>query len=588
VAGYGLFQIFGWAAIHQGSTRIDASLGNSAYMAVYMLLNAGLAAYMYFVARARKIANASFLVWAYPILAVLFSIELVQTATRGTILGLIGGIMLALFLYAIFAKGSSKLSRQISGGIIAAIVLLGVVFWMNRGAAFIQKNEILNRMANISWHDSSGQARQFIWPMALKGAAERPLFGWGQENFNYIFNADYNPKMWGQEQWFDRAHSVFLDWLSASGIVGLVAYLALYVLFLTAIWRASSLSIAKKSVLTGILAGYAIHNVFVFDNLASYVLFFAMLGFASSIQEAEVPAWMGRKPLRADAVEYIVAPIAIVALIAVFYFVNIRSIQANTRLISALRACSSTPDAAIPAFNSSLSLNAPMSTQEIREQILSCTGNVIAAGNNPQLQAAQQGLFGLAVKSIEDQTMATPKDARIYVLGGSFLNQVGKTTQAAPLLEKAHELSPAKQTIDLELATSYVNMGKTKEAVALLKQAYDEDPAYPDARTAYAISLVLDGQEALSRTMFNNDPAIFDTERMATVYVSLKKYSQAIAIFQKLLAADPGNVQLTSQLAQTQYTAGMITQAIATMRGIEAAHPEYKDSIEAAIKQIQK
>jgi len=587
VAGYGIFQLLGWAAIHQGSSRIDASLGNSAYMAVYMLLSAGLASYMYFVARARKIGNATFLKWAYPILAIIFSYELVETATRGTTLGLIGGIMLALFLYAIFAKKNSMRSRQISGGIIVAIMLLGLVFWLNRGASFIQKNEVLNRMANISWNDSSGQARQFIWPMALKGAAERPLFGWGQENFNYIFNADYNAKMWGQEQWFDRAHSVFLDWLSASGVVGLIAYLALYVLFLTAIWKASSLSIAEKSVLTGLLAGYAIHNVFVFDNLASYVLFFAMLGFAASQSEGGAPLW-AQKLVRADAVEYIVAPVAIIALVFALYFVNIRPIQANTRLIDALQACSSTPDASIPAFNSALSLKSPMGAQEIHEQIFSCAGSVIAAGNNPQLQSAQQGLYGLAVQAIQDQTAATPKDARIYVLSGSFLNQIGETGQAAPLLEKAHQLSPAKQTIDLELATSYVNVGKVNDAVALLKQAYEEDPTYAEVGTAYATALVYAGQEAQARSIFNNDPKIFETERMASVYVSLKKYPQALAIFQKLVAADPKNVQLASEFAQTQYGAGMISQAIATLRGIEATHPEYKDQIEAAIKQVQK
>jgi hypothetical protein len=51
--------------------------------------------------------------------------------------------------------------------------------------------------------------------MALKGIAERPVLGWGQENFNYVFNKYYNPQMFGQEEWFDRTHNVVLDWLIA-------------------------------------------------------------------------------------------------------------------------------------------------------------------------------------------------------------------------------------------------------------------------------------------------------------------------------------------------------------------------------------
>ncbi len=656
VACYGFWQLVGKAAIHQGSSRIDASLGNSAYMAVYMLMSTGMAAYMFFVAHAKKIANASTLVWIYPILAVIFAFELVETATRGTTLGLGIGAIVAMILYGVLADGVTKkklwilgsyallgiisllLSFKVTifgfapaGTIYSAIVLTGFVslvyfivyivfmsraskhaakhvtvarYWIAglfalillaaisfislRNAPFVQHNEILSRIASISLNDSSGQARQYIWPMALKGAVERPLFGWGQENFNYIFNADYNPHMYNQEQWFDRAHSVFLDWLTASGFVGLIAYLALYIVFLMAVWK-SSLTVAEKSVLTGLLAGYAIHNIFVFDNLASYVLFFSILGFASALHEAHVPAWLGgTKHVRADAVEYIVAPLVIVALVAVFYVFDVRAIQANTRLIAALQACSSTPDAASAAFERALGVDVYVANQEIREQIYSCTGNVIQASRQaPQYATAAQNLYNLSLKTTQDQVKAAPKDARIYTLAGSYLNSIGQTSQAASFLEKAHALSPNKQATDFELATSYINTGNKAGALALLKQAYEEDTTYDQARSAYATALVIAGQEAQAKALFGNDAAIFNTERMAAAYVSVQKYSQAIAILQSLMAANPNNAQYASELAQIQYSAGQISQAIATLRALETAHPEYKDSIEGAIKQIQ-
>ena len=49
-----------------------------------------------------------------------------------------------------------------------------------------------------------------------------------KDTFNYLFNENYNPKMWAHEQWFDRAHNVFLDWLVATGLLGLGFYLLLY------------------------------------------------------------------------------------------------------------------------------------------------------------------------------------------------------------------------------------------------------------------------------------------------------------------------------------------------------------------------
>jgi hypothetical protein len=149
VAIYGLFQFFGWAETHQGATRVDASLGNSAYMAVFMLINAFIAAYMAFTAKAQS--KIPF-VWTYSVLAVFFSFILLQTSTRGTILGWLGAIMLSCFIYAVFGRsknGQSNISRYIAGGTIVLVIVLGVLFAMNKNAAWIQKNAVLGRLATI-------------------------------------------------------------------------------------------------------------------------------------------------------------------------------------------------------------------------------------------------------------------------------------------------------------------------------------------------------------------------------------------------------------------------------------------------------
>jgi O-antigen ligase len=451
VSVYGLLQIANVVAIHQGSVRVDASLGNSAYMGVYMLFSVGLAVFMFLSSQNRwsyKISGRDvnlMLYWAFVILSIivlaifsnskditgfstslstyistnplwfiigllvtgisiaypyrvlplLFTYIIFQTQTRGTILGLIGGILLALFLYAILGKKESKTSRYISGGVIVAIIFVGIFFWSNRESGFVQSSPVLNRLATISISDVKTQARGYIWPMAISGAMERPILGWGQENFNYIFNANYHPAMYAQEQWFDRAHSVFLDWLVATGVIGFVAYLSLYVLLLMKIWK-SGLTVAEKSALTGLVVGYAIHNVFVFDNIASYIMFFAILAFADS--QSSVHHKHDHKPthifgsgsVSKDAVEYVVAPIVIVCFVLVVYFVQYRVMNANSRLIDALVACSGggTPDAGL--YQRALAVGAYTANQEIREQLLSCGVRVISAPQAPNIM--KQGL----------------------------------------------------------------------------------------------------------------------------------------------------------------------------------------------------
>ena len=582
VALYGFFQLFGWAVIHQGSSRIDASLGNAAYMAVYMLMNTFIAAYMFFAVRRYGRASVA-AQWFYGIASIVFGFMLFQTATRGTILGLIGAVILSLAIYAVFGKGEKGKWRLVSAAIIVAIIVIGIIFWLNRDAQFVKNSEVLNRMASISISETRTQARGYVWPMAIEGFKERPILGWGQENFNYVFNSHYNPEMWSHEQWFDRAHNVYLDWLVAGGILGFLAYLSLYIFAIISIWK-SQLSIAEKSALIGLVAGYAVHNIFVFDNLASYVMFVAVLGFVNSFKEGKQIKILGIEPVRLDAVQYIVAPIAIVLLVASLYFVNVRPIQANTRLIEALQACANgKPDMSL--FESALTPQSYMANQEVREQLITCTNNVLLGQYPPE---TKQNFFTFTVDQINKQIENTPNDTRVYTLSGYLFNAIGQSEAAERNLEKAYELSPKKQSIGLPLVNSYATQGKFDEAISILDEMYKAVPSHPGVRDAYARVLVLEGKESEARSIFGDDPLLFESQSMAQIYAVNKNYSKAISIYRNLIATDPANVQLKVELAQIQNMAGQKSQAIATLRGISSEYPEYKVQIDAMIAEIQK
>src|SRR3989344_2927797 len=583
VAIYGLVQLFGGAAIHQGSTRIDASLGNAAYMAVYMLFHVFISGYMFVVARRKEIYGSNILVWVYPVLAVFFAFLVFETQTRGTIIGLIGGIVVALGLYVIFGKNETKSKRSVAFGAIVLIFILGAIFWANRSSSFVTGNELLNRLATISWNDTKTQARGYVWPMALSGASERPILGWGQENFNYIFNAKYNSHMWNQEQWFDRAHSVFLDWLVAGGVLGLASYIGLYILFLVTVWR-SSLTVAEKSVLTGLVAAYGVHNIFVFDNISSYIMFFAILAFGDSLGQKQNRRLFGGLSVNRDMTNYVVTPAVIVFLISAIYYFDVRMIQAGSRLIQAMRLCAS-GKADTAYFESALNVNVYTSKQEIREQLLSCAPTVI---NGAYAAETKQAFFDLGMRELEAQIADTPNDTRIYVIGGTFLNNINQFGLAEKFLTKALQLSPNKQTIAFQLATDFINTGKIDQAVVILKKAYEDAPEYGEARSAYAIALISSGRSAEAKTIFADEPEILENDRAADGYALAKQYPASIALYKVLISRDPTNVELQARLARVQYLAGLIFEAIQTLTKIKESHPELGPQIDAAIEEIRK
>ncbi len=77
--------------------------------------------------------------------------------------------------------------------------------------------------------------------------------------------------MYDQEQWFDRTHNEFLDWLISGGIPAFLLYISLFVLAVWAIVR-SELAVPERAVFLGLLAAYGFSNLTVFHDLMSFRL----------------------------------------------------------------------------------------------------------------------------------------------------------------------------------------------------------------------------------------------------------------------------------------------------------------------------
>ncbi|MDO8583551.1 MAG: O-antigen ligase family protein, partial [bacterium] len=352
-------QLVGWGAVHQSSNRMDATLGNSTYLAVYALFHAFLAMFLFFRDREKHPRAAL----VYPAIALVNVAVLYYTQTRGAFLGLVGGIFLALLLAALFDREHPERRKYAIGGVVGAGILIAA-FFVWKDAAWIQNNRTLGRIADISITDQTTQSRFMIWNMSFEGWKEHPILGWGQDNFLYVFAKHYNPKMYNQEPWFDRSHDVFFDWLIAGGALGLLTYLSLFGAALYYLWliplrgtpdpalrglgfkRPRHFTVIESGVLTGMLAGYFVHNIFVFDNLTSYLLFFAFLGYLHTLHAEPLPTATpphphkkrGREEEELGTGDLAVAVVIVVALTAgAVYLLNIRNIKANIALIDAIR-----------------------------------------------------------------------------------------------------------------------------------------------------------------------------------------------------------------------------------------------------------
>ncbi|KND46784.1 MAG: O-antigen ligase [Parcubacteria bacterium C7867-006] len=581
---YGLFQLAGKATINQGGVRVDGTFGNATYLAIYLVFNIFLC--LYFLVDSSK---AKWQRWVYASIGLLDLIILYYTATRGAILGLIGGLVL-VGIITVFKEKENLALRKISYSLLAIILVIVGGFISVRNTDFVQKSPVLSRFSSLGFSEIKNQGRYFVWPMAIKGFKENPVLGWGQENFNFVFNKNYDPRMYGQEQWFDRTHDIFLDWLIAGGLLGLLSYLSLYAALLYYIWRKESqLKLSEKSILTGLVAAYLFHNIFVFDNLISYIMFFSVLGFVHSISVNRNPSLeqssFYTKRFSDDVVYYVVAPIVIIFTVLGVYFVNIPALIANQTLIQAM-----TPQSAGITENFNLFKKVytydSFGNSEATEQLIQIAYQVNGASGVPD--NVKQQFYELAKLKIEEKVAQTPNDARYLVFAGSFYNRFGQYDDAIKYLERAIVESPNKQSIYAELGSSYLGKKDLNKMFENMKRAYDLAPNSKESQIIYALAAIYTKNTAVLSEMSKkiDQQTILTDNRFLQTYAAIGDYNAVISILLTRIQQDPNNKDYKLSLASTYYTMGQKQKAIDVINAMIKEDPSFKEQGDQYIKQI--
>ena len=567
----GVFQYAGVLQIHQGANRLDAALGNATYLAIYVVLNIFIALFLF--SRHKNLGLRIF--YGLSILLNLF--VLYETETRGAILGLLGGLFLASLIVAIFERDNKRFRKFAISGVVGLLVVAGIFFAV-RETSFVQSQPTLKRLASISITDPSSNARFYIWAVAYQGFKERPILGWGQESFNYVFNKYYDPKLYAQEQWFDRTHNVILDWLIAGGLLGLLGYLSLYLIALFYVWKKGEFTFAERAVFTGMLAAYFFHNLFVFDNIVSLIIFVSFLGYLhahavrpSAPRGGETPTWLSVS----------IVPTAMVLSFVLVYVATASAYQANVTLIKAISSTSA-PEQALGFYKQALAYNS-LGNQEIREQLMQYVINLRSAQNVSD--TVKQDAFNLITSEMQKMIAEAPSDTRHHLFFGTVLDAYGQSPQAESELLLALKTSPKKQSIIFQLGTHYLNVGDTTKALATFKEAYDLAPAYQEAKLIYSMGAIYAGNIALSDQILEG--IVPTDDRFLRAYIAAKQYDRAIAVAKAKIAQNPTDGNSVLNLAAVYYQAGRKNEAIDVINQIIASNPGFKSQGEELIRQIQ-
>jgi len=596
-AFYGLGQFVG-IFVSSGGVRIDGTIGNASFLAGYMLLNALLA---FWLAIEKNSAGWR---WFYGGVIVLNLFIMYQTETRGAIVGFLAGL-LALLLFYIFARSKDlaqlpfqwarNLRKYAIGILVFGFVAAGLI-WLARDSAFVASSNTLSRVTHISLTEVTAQTRLLAWKMSLEGFKERPIFGWGPENYYVLFNKYYDPRLYPVESWFDRSHNAFLDVLVNTGLAGFAAYSAIGFLalwYLWSAWRKEKIKYHTAVIFTVILIAYAIQNIFVFDTQVTLLMFYSILSFAVFLSFAERPV----EP--AGAVKPNTFFIFSVVLLTVFlmYFSNIKPGAVSLTGINALQYLQANKaDESLADFRNAFDTGTfglpevAMRTQDIAMSLMANTNSPADIKNK---------FVELAIEGMNRSLEMEPLNTRFMIILASVYLQAAAPNnsylaQADNLLKKALELSPTRQELYFYIGQVRMYQGRTEEALASFKRAVDLNDKVGISHWNYGIIAIGVGQKDLGENeikiavSIDHPFKLADIKQLINAYTRTNDWPKIISLYQEWIKQTPNDAAAYAGLASVYAQTGEKQKAKDMALQAAVADSSYKDQAEQFVKELGK
>ncbi len=258
-------------------------VGNSSLAATYLLLVLCIGLFLVFsptVSRSRKntIIVISAVVLGSPLFMNIHGL-LVGKSIVGSAHGATIGIVVGL---GVTVLGASILSKNKGAKVVGwSGVVLGLVAFVYVWSQLLVAGSTINQ----KFIQIASGTRFIFWNVASESMHAHPWLGYGPENYMIALQDHFDPKMllsdYGFEAWDDRAHNVYYDMGVSGGYPAIMLYAFVLISFGYVVYELFSKKVLSRwqaSTLWGLLIGYIFQNLFVFDSLVSYVIFFAIVG----------------------------------------------------------------------------------------------------------------------------------------------------------------------------------------------------------------------------------------------------------------------------------------------------------------------
>lgn len=573
------------------TARGGGTLGNTSFLSAYLLFDI-------FFALILALTKKGFWKVVYGIVAVPLIWLLLfppQEPTRGAIGAFFGGLALLAGSSALYFIYTSR--KRLLKKLTPLFLVLGIFVLVG-----ISQTDFVKKEINSFRNSSSWQARAIVWEMGYEAWRERPWLGWGQENFNIPFAKYFKSSLpLSGDIWYDRVHSIVFDNLVTAGIFGLLSYLAVFVVAIIWLFKTAARIGEKRNIflplgLISLLAAYFAQNIWVFDMISSYLMFFFVLAFAAFLITKPEPESVPPENKKAGLHPFLAGSLIIIFLLTL-YFGNIQPSRASANII---RGVTSPLEKSIVFFQKAVT-GSPMALTEASEQFARVLSDVVVQGSVNR-DVLQQGLEQAAVY-LKRNLDNNPQDFRTSLLLGKlysdfFLasNNPEHLKESERILEKTISLSPKNQQGYWAMAQVKLSAGDTKAAVALMEKAVALEPKFGQAqwyltlvyKAAGENQLALETARKAAEAGFDWTASLENLRRVIEIYQAVGDDQSLVTFYNLALQKDSKDYRFWLGLAMAHANLSQFDKARAAVDEALKLKPDLAPQISEFLKSLAK
>lgn len=610
------------------STRPPSTIGGPIFLALYLLLLSFLT--FSFALKEKNWLKKIFYFFSF----LLFLFVILITGSRAAYFGLFVGLFYFLFLYPKDLICSEKIKTlflplKIFAGIVLIIIACGI-YYINAQPElpqFIQDNKILSGIApRLSTRLALDDPRFPVWKISLEVVKEKPIFGYGPENFNIGFDKHYDSSLfyinapWGS--WWDRAHNFIFDISVTAGIPALIIYLSLFgALF----WQLQRLKNNQRqsAVISGnqnpILAhgiqatffGYLAASLFSFDVFSAYLISFLLIGYSLHLislnqininQQNQYKSEFNKKQKYTENKpwKYIFILVVFCLILWFIFSYNIRQFKINSQINTAEYLVENNKcDEGLIKMDNALQKKSFLDNYarlKYTKMLLECNKQ-----NPDKISEYTEKAISLLKENIEIR----PYYIRNWLALGDFIivqsskekNQQKKQellAEAKRCLEKAETLGPKKQKVFIEwskygiVSENYQLMKEKSQKCISLNQKLADCYWYQGLAKIY----LGDFKEGninieIARKKGYNATSLISLLQLATAYNLHKDYKALAEIYQELINKNPKEVQYHATLAFIYAELGEYKKAREEALKVLELQPEARANVEEFLRSLR-